>query len=143
MLGILLLITAYKKWCGELDPDEPPPRWLSRLDKVTPLKALGIGITLPLIAPKLWVFTLNALATIAAAELSQPDIAIAYLLFILLAESLLLLPILLRIVVPKRSKSTLNQLSEWLNRNSRPITILVSLVFGLWFLYSGIRGLRL
>jgi threonine/homoserine/homoserine lactone efflux protein len=142
VLGILLLITAYKKWRGEADSDDPPPRWLSRLDNVTPLKALGIGITLPLIAPKLWVFTLSALATIAAAELSQPDSAIAYLLFILLAESLLLLPILMRIVVPKRSKSTLNQLSEWLNRNSRPITILVSLVFGLWFLYSGISGLR-
>lgn len=142
VLGILLLITAYKKWRGEADSDDPPPRWLSRLDNVTPLKALGIGITLPLIAPKLWVFTLSALATIAAAELSQPDSAIAYLLFILLAESLLLLPILMRILVPKRSKSTLNQLSEWLNRNSRPITILVSLVFGLWFLYSGISGLR-
>ncbi|GAB4325107.1 MAG: hypothetical protein OHK0047_09840 [Leptolyngbyaceae cyanobacterium] len=142
VLGILLLITAYKKWRGEADSDDPPPRWLSRLDNVTPLKALSIGITLPLIAPKLWFFTLSALATIAAAELSQPDSTIAYLLFILLAESLLLLPILMRILVPKRSKSTLNQLSEWLNRNSRPITILVSFVFGLWFLYSGISGLR-
>lgn len=142
VLGILLLITAYKKWRGEVDADDPPPAWFSRIDNATPLKALGIGIALPLIAPKLWVFTLSALTTIAAAELGHPGTTIVYLLFILLAEFLLILPILMRIFAPKRSKFTLNQMSEWLNRNNRLIVIIVSFVFGLWFLYSGISGLR-
>ena len=141
VLGILLLIAAYKKWSKEDDPDDPPPKWLTRIDTLTPIKALGIGLGLPLVAAKLWVFTLSALATIAAAQLGQPNSAIAYLLFILLAQSLLLLPILMRILVPKRSKSVLLKLSAWLTRNNRPITITVSLVFGLLFLYSGISGL--
>lgn len=141
VLGILLLIAAYKKWRGESDPDDPPPKWLTMIDNSTPSKALGIGLGLPLIAPKLWVFTLSALATIAAAQLGQPSSAIAYLLFILLAESLLLLPIALRILIPERSKILLTDLSAWLTNNSRPITIVVSLVFGLLFLHSGISGL--
>jgi hypothetical protein len=140
VLGILLLIAAYKKWRGVDDADDPPPKWLARIDDLTPLRAFEIGLGLPLIAAKLWVFTLSALATIAAAQLGQPTSAIAYLLFILLAESLLLLPILMRILIPDRSKSVLRKLSAWLTRNNRPITITVSLVFGLLFLYSGING---
>ncbi|MGI0487890.1 GAP family protein [Pantanalinema rosaneae CENA516] len=143
VLGILLLITAYKKWCGENDPDDPAPKGLTIIDSLTPLKAFGIGLGLPLIAAKLWVFTLSALATIAAAQLNQQSSAIVYLLFILLAESLLLLPILTRILIPKRSKFLLTQLSAWLTNNSRPITIVVSLIFGLFFLHSGISGLLL
>lgn len=141
VLGILLLIAAYKKWRGQDDPDDPPPKWLTTIDSSTPLKAFGIGLGLPLIAPKLWVFTLSALATIAAAQLGQPSSAIAFLLFILLAQSLLLFPILIRILLPQKSKSLLDKISDWLTKNNRSIVIFVSLVFGLLFLKSGITGL--
>ncbi|PSB12459.1 hypothetical protein C7B61_12820 [filamentous cyanobacterium CCP1] len=140
VLGILLLITAYKKWRREDDPDDSPPKGLTMIDRLTPLRAFGFGLGLPLIAAKLWVFTLSALATIAAAQLGQLSSAIVYLLFILLAESLLLLPILARILIPERSKYLLTELSAWLTQNNRPITIVVSLVFGLFFLHSGVTG---
>jgi hypothetical protein len=141
VLGILLLTTAYKKLQGGDDPDAPPPKWLTLIDQATPLKALGIGLGLPLVAAKLWVFTLSALATISAAQLGQPSSTIAFFLFILFAESLLILPIIFRIVMPVRSKNTLAHFSAWLNQNNRAIVIVVSFVFGLWFLYSGISGL--
>jgi hypothetical protein len=141
VLGILLLIAAYKKWQGKEDPDDSPPKGLTMIDSLTPLKAFGIGLGLPLIAAKLWVFTLSALATIVAAQLGQLSSAIVYFLFILLAESLLLLPIMARILIPERSQYFLTKLSVWLTKNSRPITIVVSLVFGLFFLHSGITGL--
>jgi threonine/homoserine/homoserine lactone efflux protein len=140
VLGILLLITAYKKWRGEEDVDAPPPKWLTMLDGATPLKAFGIGFGLPLIAPKLWVFTLSALATIVAAELGQSASTVAFLLFVLLAQSLLLAPILIRILMPTRSRSMLDGISEWLTKNNRPIVIVVSIIFGLFFLYSGVSG---
>jgi hypothetical protein len=87
------------------------------------------------------VFTLSALATISAAQLGQPSSTIAFFLFILFAESLLILPIIFRIIMPVRSKTTLAQFSAWLNQNNRAIVIVVSFVFGGWFLYSGIDGL--
>lgn len=142
VLGILLLVAAYKKWSGSEDLDEPPPKWLTALDGVTPLKALGIGFGFPVISVKLWVFTLSAIVTIAAADLGQPTNAIAYLLFILLAQSLLLLPILYCLLRPKRSKARMKKLSDWLATYNRPISMIVSLIFGLFFLYSGISGLR-
>lgn len=141
VLGLFLLITAFKQWRGEDDPDAPPPKWLTMLDGVTPLKACGIGVVLPLIGAKFWVFTLGALAVITAAPLEQPHGAIVYLLFIVLAQSLLLIPLAIRIIMPARSQAVLDGLSAWLTKNNRPIVIVVSLVFGLFFLYSGISGL--
>ncbi|MEA5448677.1 GAP family protein [Leptolyngbya sp. CCNP1308] len=141
VLGILLLVAAYKKWRKQPDPDEPPPKWLTAIDSATPWQALGIGLTLPLIAIKLWVFTLSALATIATAQLGLQSGAIAYVIFILLAQSLLLLPLALRLLIPQRSKAILDRASAWLTAYNRPIVIGVSLVFGLLFLQSGLSGL--
>jgi len=143
VLGIFLLIVAYKQWKKDDDPDAPPPKWLTMIDSLTPLKAFGMGFGLLMIGAKFWVFTLGAIGVISQAQLGQPSSTIAYLLFVLLAESLLLLPILIRIIVPAQSKSLLDATSTWLNRYNRPIVIVVSLVFGLLFLYQGVSGLLL
>jgi len=141
VLGVLLLVTAYKQWSNEYDPDAPPPKWLAMIDSLTPLKAFGIGFGALLISGKLWVFTLSAIGIIEAAQLGQPSSTIVYLLFVLLAESLLLLSILFRVATPEKSKILLEQASAWLTLNNRPIVIVVSLIFGLLFLYQGASGL--
>jgi hypothetical protein len=137
VLGIFFLITAYKMWRKDDDPDAPPPKWLAMIESLTLLKAFGIGFGLMLIGAKFWVFTLTALAVISEAKLGQPSSAITYLLFVLLAESLLLLPIMVRIVLPGQSKAILDGISDWLNRYNRVIVVVVSLVFGLLFVYQG------
>jgi hypothetical protein len=141
VLGILLLVTAYKQWRKDDDPDAPPPKWLTVIDSISPLKAFGLGFGLLLIGGKFWVFTLGAIGIIGQAQLGQPSSTVAYLLFILLAESLLLIPVLIRIMIPKKSTSLLEQASAWLTRYNRSIVIAVSLIFGLLFLYQGASGL--
>jgi hypothetical protein len=141
VLGILLLVTAYRQWRTEDDPDAPPPKWMAMVDSLTPLKALGFGLGLLLICGKCWVFMLGAIGEIAEAELGQPASTIAFLGFVLLAEILLLLPILIRLALPGQSKNLLASISSWLTQYNRPIVIGVSLVFGLIFLYKGLIGL--
>jgi len=141
VLGIFFLITAYKQWRKDDDPDAPPPKWLTMMDSFTPLKAIGLGFGLLLIGAKFWVFTLTAIAVIGEAALGQPTSTLTYLLFVLLAESLLLLPILIRMIIPQQSISLLEKASAWLTRYNRPIVIIVSLVFGLLFFYQGASGL--
>ena len=141
VLGVLLLVTAYKQWRKEDDPDAPPPKWLTMMDSLSPLKAFGFGFVILLISGKAWVFTLSAIGIIDAAQLDQPSSAIAYLLFVILAESLLLLSIIFRIIIPEKSKAILEKASAWLTRYNRQIVMIVSLVFGLLFLYQGASGL--
>jgi hypothetical protein len=141
VLGILLLITAYKNFANDPDPDAPPPRWLAMLTSIGPLGALAMGAGLILIGAKLWVFTLGALGTIGEAQLGQPASTIAFLLYVLLAQSLLIMLILIRLIFPARASVLLGSLGDWLEAHNSQIVIVVSLVFGLLFLYQGVTGL--
>jgi hypothetical protein len=139
--GILLLITAYLTWRKADDPDAPPPKWMQAIDKISPLQALGIGAGMVGIGVKLWVFTLSALGVISGAKLVQPGSTIAYLLYLFFAQLLLITPIVAYAIAPQRSASLLKRLSDWLIQYNRPITMAVTLIFGLYFGWQGITGL--
>ena len=140
VLGAFLLITAYKKWVKEPDPDAPPPKWLKMLDGLTPLRALLIGAGFILIAVKLWVFTIGALSVINEAQLGQQATIIAFLVYVLLAQSLLIAPIIIRLLLPEQGSRALEAFGHWLEKHNDRIVMVVSLVFGVLFLYQGVMG---
>lgn len=140
ILSILLLTTAYKQWTKEPDPDAPPPKWMAMFDNLSLIRAFLYGAGLILIAAKLWVFTLSALSVIGEAQLGQPDSTVAFLWYILLAQSLLIIPILIRLLLPGKAGQWLGAFSAWLEKHNRVIVIIVSLIFGLLFLYQGVIG---
>lgn len=141
VVGILLLIAAFRKWRKEDDPDDPPPKWMQSIDQTTPLKALGLGALMVAVGPKLWVFTLSALGVINEAGLEQGDAIVAYLTYILLAQSLLILAILISAIAPQGSRALLKRAIDWLTAYNRPISITVALIFGLLFAWDGLQGL--
>lgn len=137
VLGIMLLIAAAEQWRQEDDPDGSQPRWLRMIDSLTPVKTFGIGFGMVAMNPALWFFTLSAIADIGGAQLNRLNGIIAFLLFVLLAEALVLLPILVRIAMPERAAKSLDAMSAWLIKHNRTLTIVISLVFGLYFLVKG------
>lgn len=139
--GILLLITAFLKWRKQEDPDAPPPKWMTMFNSVSVGKAFLLGMGLMLIAAKQWVFTLGALGVIREADLVRPENIIAYLIFVLGTQVLVLLPIVFSVVAPKRASTFLAGVSEWLERNNRIIVVVVSVIFGSYFILKGITGL--
>jgi len=88
-----------------------------------------------------WVFTLSAIAVIEEAQVSPAANVLAFLFFGLLAQSLVLAPILVSAAAPTQSAKLLDAAQSWLERHNRVIVIAVSLIFGLWFLWKGISGL--
>jgi hypothetical protein len=141
VLGIFLLITAYKKITKEQDPEDSPPKWITSIETATKTKLFTFGMQLPLISPKMWVFILGAIGTISHAQLGQPTSFFTFLVFIILAQMLLILPIIIRLLLPKRSMKVFQSASVWLSDNNRIILIVISLIFGIFFLYQGIYGL--
>jgi hypothetical protein len=141
LLGILLLIAAYKKWRKETDPDDPPPNWMQSIDQTSALRALGLGALGIAVGPKLWAFTLSALAIINDAELDRAGATIAYALYIVCAQILLIAAILIAVVAPQGSRLLLQRAIDWLTTYNRPISITVALVFGLLFTWGGVSGL--
>lgn len=141
VLGLLLLLAGVKKLLKQPDPDAPPPRWLTMLEEASPLGALALGAGLLLISAKAWVFTLSAISRIDEAGLGRTDSIITFLLFVLLAQSLILIPIVIRVLLPSRAAAWLVSLNKWLEAYNDRITLAVSFVFGAFFLYQGISGL--
>ncbi len=141
VLGILLLIAAFRKWRKEEDPDEPPPKWMQSLDQTTALRALGLGALGIAVGPKLWAFTLSALAIINEAQLDRTSAIITYTAYVFFAQILLILAILVSTVARQGSRAFLQRAIDWLTTYNRPISITVALVFGLLFTWNGVSGL--
>lgn len=141
VLGVLLLVAAYRKWSKAPDPDEPPPQWMAQMEQMTPGRAFVMGFGLVMIGVKLLAFTLSALGVIRAADLSDSSRVIAYLAYVALAQLLLIVPIVAGALAPKPSAAVLRRIIRLLEEYNRPITIGVSLVFGLYFGWKGLMGL--
>src|SRR6266699_6486648 len=52
IFGLLLLILAVRYFFGEDDPDAPPPKFMTMLDKMGPVKLFGLGIAISIIQPR-------------------------------------------------------------------------------------------
>ncbi|MBW4468737.1 MAG: GAP family protein [Pegethrix bostrychoides GSE-TBD4-15B] len=141
VVGLLLLMSALKKLLHEPDPDAPPPKWINRIESSTPLQLLIMGVILTLIAPKLWIFTLSAIGIIVEAHSSSAQSLTLFLLYLLVSELLLVLPLLVCTIIPDQSASQLRAASDWLNRHNSQITLAVSLIFGCLFFWKGVTGL--
>jgi hypothetical protein len=141
VLGLLMLITAIRKVRKEEDPDEPPPRWRAIVASAGPLKSFGLGALAITIAGKQWIFTLGALGVIREANLDQSTGVTLFLIYVLSASLFLLAPIVALIIVPARSSNALASIGEWLESNNRTVVIVVTTVFGIYFLIKGITGL--
>jgi hypothetical protein len=139
--GILLFITAIKTWSKGDDPDAPPPKWINKLSQVSALMAFGMAFLMMMAAIKQWIFTLSAIAIIDAAHLGKAGSIFAYLFYIFAAQSLMLAPIVGSAMAPRRSTKAVEGMLKCLERKNRVITIVVSLIFGAWFLTKGLNGL--
>ncbi len=141
VVGILLLLAAFKKWRKQPDPDEPTPQWMAALGRLPAPKALGAGAAIMTVDVKQLVLTLTAIDVIQGATLGAASAAALYLFYALAVQVFVLLPILVYAVAPQRTDKPLRTAQAWLERYNRPILIGVSLVFGAWFFYKGATGL--
>jgi hypothetical protein len=134
LAGIVLLITAVKTWFKEADPDAPPSKWVAALSGMSAPAACGTAVVMMFLGFKQWVFTLSAIAIIDEAEIGKIGSVLTYLLFIVAAQALMLAPIIAAALAPAQSAKLVGAKLAWLERNSRVITIVVSLIFAVWFL---------
>jgi hypothetical protein len=141
VIGVLMLITAYKKWDKDEDPDAPPPKWIATVGSLSALKAFGIGAAVVALSTKQWVFTLAAIGVLGRAHLGPPASIGLFLSYVLAAQAFGLIAVIAYGLLPRRAGSALAAIREWLERNDRLVLTAVSLIFGLFFLFKGITGL--
>lgn len=141
VVAVLLYVTAAKQLLGDVDPDAPPPRWLTMAETMGPAKAFGFGVALIAVGPKFWVFTLGAISAIGDADLGRPEGAITFLVFAVLASAVQLAALVFAYAAPARADAVLGRASAWLEEKNRVIVIVLGVVFGTWFLLEALDGL--
>lgn len=141
VLGLLMLVYALRRIFSAQDEDQKAASWLDKLDSVTPPKAFLVGLAFLALDPKDWITDISAINLIADADLVGIVSLLTYLVYILLAQSLLLIPLILTFAIPQQAQRRLAALNTWMKRYERKIEIVVALSFGLVFLYIGLQHL--
>ncbi len=140
LVAIVFLVVAARKTLNVPDDDAPPPRWMAVVASAGPARAFLLGAGLVALSPKLWAFTLAAIGAIAEAGLDGMAALSLFVIYAVAAVGVHLSLVAVTILAPARSDVVLARSSAALERYDRQIMIVVSLVFGVWFLLKSLDG---
>jgi hypothetical protein len=132
VLGGVLVFLALRQWRGRPGPGEPAhlPKWMSALDAVTPVKAVGLAVVLSVVNPKNLVLTVAAAAAVAQAGASGSDAVIALAVFVLVASITIAAPVVVVLLAGDRAETVLEGWRAWLEQNNATVMAVVLLVMG-------------
>ncbi len=138
ILGVLLLILSVRNFFGEDDPDAPPPKILTLLDKLGPVKLFGVGFGLSLLQPRFMLLVLAGAALITEARLSTTGNILSLFLLALLMIWPMLIPIAMFLVMGERHDTAMKSMRSWLTHHPRKVNVVVMGIFGILLLILGL-----
>ena len=141
VLAILLYATAVQQALADEDPDAPPPKWIDKARSISAPRAFLVGIGLVLIGAKFWVFSLGVVGAIREAGITVQAGVLTYAVYVAFAAAIPLTLIAIKVIAPESSAVLFESWEQWLQRNRGRVVIGFSLVFGTWFLLTGLSGL--
>jgi threonine/homoserine/homoserine lactone efflux protein len=143
LLGALLVLVAVRQWHARPRGDEAPPMpgWMAALDRISVVKAAGIGVLLSALNPKNTLLAVGAATTVAGTGADAPAAAVSWLVFVLVATAGVATPLVLAIALGGRATHVLDELKAWMTANNAAIMAVLLLVLGAKFVGDGIAGL--
>lgn len=145
LLGIALIVLGLVQWHDRPRPgvEVPLPRWLSALDRLTPVRATILGVGYAALRPKNLVMAAAAGVVILGAHADPTGIVLSVALFTVLASITMLGPVLAYAFGGARMRARLTRLRVWLVRNMPLITVVTVLLLGVFLVLTGLsEGLR-
>lgn len=131
-LGVACLATAAKGWRGRPREGEeaPTPGWMRAIDGFTIARAAAAGVAFSALNPKNLLLAAAAAAEIAELGLDRGSELTALLVFAVLASVGVAAPLVLVLVLGRRSQAVLEALRGFMSRNSAVIVAVLLLVIG-------------
>jgi threonine/homoserine/homoserine lactone efflux protein len=140
ILGALLLFLALRQWRGRPAEGEQAtmPKWMSAIDSMTAGKALGLGFLLSAVNPKNLLMAISAGLIIGGAGLAVGQTVVVIVIFVLLAASTVLIPVVAYLIASERLAGPLDRLRAWLVNNNATIMAVLLLLIGAAVIGKGI-----
>jgi len=139
--GLLLLILAVRNFFGEDDPDAPPPKFMTVLAKLGPIKLFGLGFAISIIQPRFIIFVLAGASIIAEAKLSSTENFISLLVLALLMVWPMLIPLGVYLVMGEHRDDAMQSMRTWLAHHQRMINVVAMGIFGIIMLILGLSSI--
>ncbi len=142
ILGVLLLLVGLRNWKKRPKAGEPVvlPKWLQAIESITPAKSGGLGVALSAVNPKNLLLIVGGGLAIANAPTSTGGKVVAAIVFVVMAISTVVTPVVLYRVLGTRAQSTLESLNAWLQANNTTVMAVLMLVIGVVLIGKGLSG---
>ena len=143
VLGVLLLLVAARQFRSRPHGDEQPqmPKWMTTIDKTTPVAAVGLAAVMSGANPKNLLLAVAGAAAIAGTGISGGEQAIAYLIFVLIATLGVGIPVGIYFAMGARSQTLLAGLKDWMSAHNAVIMSVLCLIIAAKLIGDAITGL--
>ncbi|MFW0787758.1 GAP family protein [Gordonia sp. CPCC 206044] len=139
-LGVALLAEGIREWRVR-GVDHGTPKWMTAIDDMKPVTALGLGFALAAINPKNLMMCIGAGVTVGGAALSVGSDVVAVAVFSILAATTVVIPVVAYQVAADRLRGPLDRLKAWLEANNKSVMATLILVIAVVLIGKGISGL--
>ena len=137
LVGVGLVVLAIVQWRRTRHREPSTGGWLDRLERVGPLAALGFAFALNL-RPKSLLLAAAAGIAVSRERLEFGDALICIVIFTVLGSITVSVPVIMSLVMPKRTTVWLLQARGLLVRHSRLLTLVVLIMVGVFVIIDGI-----
>jgi len=143
VLGASFLLLARREWRKRPAAGAEPemPKWMARIDALTPVQSLGLGVLLGGLNPKNLALGVGAAAGLAQLGLSTSDAVVSLIVFVAIGSLTIWGPVLYHQVRGERATAALDDLKDWLGRHNDAVMAVLFVVLGTVLIAKGLRPL--
>jgi hypothetical protein len=140
-LGVLVMLLGARYWRKRPAAGEPAPlpKWLQAIEAIPPAKSGGFGVLLSVNPKSLLLIVAGGLA-ISGAPASPGVKVVAGTLFVAVAVSTVVVPVVLAYVLGARVQPWLESTNSWLAANNITVMAVLLVVIGIALIGKGISG---
>jgi len=142
-IGVLFLVMAARQWQRRPRRGEEPelPGWVAKIDTITPVRSLALGVTLSGLNPKNLALTAAAAATVAQAGLGGEADAATVAVFVVIGSVTVVVPVVFHLVASDRADDTLGRIKDVMADHNAVVMTVILLLLGAKLLGDGLGAL--
>lgn len=141
-VGAIALGAGIWTWLNRSSRDKAtsPSSWIRVIDRVTPRRSAALGFALSA-GPKSLVLLAGGGLAIAGARVTWAGEALAGLVFVCVAGSTAMVPVVIYYALGARATGVLRSLEAWMETNSAGVSAVLFILVGVFLIGSGISAL--
>ncbi|MBO0702082.1 MAG: GAP family protein, partial [Candidatus Dormibacteraeota bacterium] len=140
-LGAIALGAGIWTWLSRSsERSTSPARWMGAVGRITPTRSAALGFALSA-GPKSLVLLAGGGLAIAGVRTSWAGEALAGVVFVAVASSTALVPVVLYYALGKRALNWLHSVHDWMQLHSAAVSAVLLILVGVVLIGSGISGL--